>query len=165
VQQRGAQGRRVEPHAGADLGDADRVDDELLARLAALVGVVLARERERAQDGAAVDRLDDLVGVLGHDREQVREQLVLERRQVGGDLDAAVVRALGAVDGAVPGDGDRRVVGLGRAAGDDRRAGLGRRRGGARVLVAETLVSAVQAAASVVSLLVRYRRPSSSRRW
>ena len=32
VQQRGAQRLGVEPHAGADLGDADRVDDEVLAR-------------------------------------------------------------------------------------------------------------------------------------
>ena len=47
VQQRGAQRLGVEPHAGADLRDADRVDDEVLARLAPLVGVVLAGEDER----------------------------------------------------------------------------------------------------------------------
>jgi hypothetical protein len=160
------------------------MDDELLARLAALVRVVLARERERAQDGSAVDRLGDLVGVLGDDREQVGEQLVLERRQVGRDREAAVVEALGPVDRPVRGDGDRRV-GLGRAAGDQRRAsvrggagdqrrasvrgGAGdqRRAGlrGAQLIVGETLVPSIQAAASVVSLLVRYRRPSSSRRW
>jgi hypothetical protein len=137
------------------------MDDEVLARLAALVGVVLAGERERAQDGAAVDRLGDLVGVLGDDREQVGEQLVLERREVGRDLDAAVVEALGPVDRTVRGDGDRRVrVGRGRAAGDQRQVAVR----GAQLVVAETLVSAIQAAASVVSLLVRYRRPSSSRR-
>ena len=50
VQQRGAQRLGVEPHAGADLRDADRVDDEVLARLAPLVGVVLAGEDERALD-------------------------------------------------------------------------------------------------------------------
>jgi hypothetical protein len=133
------------------------MDDEVLAGDAALVGVVLAGEREGAQDGAAVDPLDDLVGVLGDDREQVREQLVLERGEVGGDGERAVVAVLGAIDGAVRGDGDRRLgVGLRRAAGDD-----GRPRGIGPVAV----VSAVQAAASVVSLLVRYRRPSSSRRW
>ena len=50
VQQRGAQRLGVEAHAGADLGDADRMGDELLARLAALVGVVLAGEHERVDD-------------------------------------------------------------------------------------------------------------------
>jgi hypothetical protein len=127
------------------------VDDEVLAGDAALVGVVLAGEREGVQDGLAIDRLGDLVGVLGDDREQVREQLVLERREVVRDRDGAVVGALGPVDRTVRGDRDGRVgVGLGRAAGDDGR-GL--------------LAPAVQAAASVISLLVRYRRPSSSRRW
>ena len=47
VQQRGAQRLGVEPHAGADLGHADRVDDEVLAATAALVGVALAGEHER----------------------------------------------------------------------------------------------------------------------
>jgi hypothetical protein len=119
VQERGAQRRRVQAHAGADLGDADRMDDEVLAGDAALVGVVLAGERERRQHGLAVDRLDDLVGVLGHDREQVREQLVLERREVVRDRESAVVGALRPVDGAVRGDGDGRLgdlcVGLGGA--------------------------------------------------
>ena len=82
VQQRGAQRLGVQPHAGADARDADRVRDEVLAGLAALVGVVLAGEQERLQDRLAVDRRGDLVRVLGDDREQVREQLVLERREV-----------------------------------------------------------------------------------
>jgi hypothetical protein len=140
--------------------------------------------------------------VLGHDREQVREQLVLERRQVVRDRDGAVVGAFRAVDGAVRGDGDGRLgVGLGGAAGDDGRRGTagfgagrgddGRRRAraaagrrvfagrsprdipcrratdglGADLLGRGLLAPAVQAAASVISLLVRYRRPSSSRRW
>jgi hypothetical protein len=133
------------------------MDDEILAGDAALVGVVLAGEREGAQDGAAVDRLDDLVGVLGDDREQVGEQLVLERREVGGDRERAVVAVRGAVDGAVRGDGDRRVgFGLRRAAGDQRRP---------RGIEPVAVVSAIQAAASVISLLVRYCRPSSRRRW
>ena len=80
VQQRRAQRLGVEPHAGADLRHADRVDDEVLARLAALVGVVLAGEHERLHDARAVDRLGDLVGVLLDDREQVGEQLALEPR-------------------------------------------------------------------------------------
>ena len=50
VQQRRAQRLGVEAHAGADLRDADRVDDEVLAGLAPLVGVVLAGEDERRLD-------------------------------------------------------------------------------------------------------------------
>jgi hypothetical protein len=48
--------------------------------------------------------------VLGHDREQVREQLVLERRQVVRNLQRAVVAPRGAIDRPVPGDRDRRGV-------------------------------------------------------
>jgi hypothetical protein len=177
VQQRGAQRRGVQAHAGADLGDADRVDDEVLAGDAALVGVVLAGEREGVQDGLAVDRLGDLVGVLGDDREQVREQLVLERREVVRDRDGAVVGALRPVDRAMRGDGDGRVVGagagLGGAARDDGRRsprfiprGRAADRLGADLFGRRlALGAAVQAAASFMSLLVRYRRPSSSRLW
>jgi hypothetical protein len=118
--------------------------------------------------------------VLGHDREQVREQLVLERREVVRNRDGAVVGAFRPVDGAVRGDGDGRVarfgfgVGLGRAARDDGRGLAGAclvacRRAtdslGADLLGRGLLAPAVQAAASFMSLLVRYRRPSSSRRW
>ena len=106
--------------------------------------------------------------MLGDDREQVGEQLVLERREVGRDLDGAVVDALGAVDRAMRGDGDRPVGDRpGGATGDPRgSAGAERQMAvrGVQLVGAETLVSAIQAAASVVSLLVRYRRPSSSRR-
>ena len=84
VQEGGAQRLGVEAHARADLGDADRVGDELLARLAALVGVVLAGEHERLDDGLAVDGLGDLLGVLLDDREQVGEELALEVGEVGG---------------------------------------------------------------------------------
>jgi hypothetical protein len=85
----------------------------------------------------------------------------------------------------VRGDGDGRVavlgVGLGGAAGDHRRrrarvfargsgAGVVARGRAADGLGADLLgrrlaFAAVQAAASVMSLLVRYRRPSSNRRW
>ena len=98
VQQRRAQRLGVEPHAGADLRHADRVDDEVLARLAALVGVVLAGEHERVDHAAAVDLAGDLVGVLLDDREQVGEQLALDRREVGGRLGRRGVRVIGAVD-------------------------------------------------------------------
>src|SRR3712207_7601620 len=50
-----AQRLGVEAHARADLGHADGVDDEVLARAAALVGVVLAGEDERRLDPLAVD--------------------------------------------------------------------------------------------------------------
>ena len=58
--------------------------DEVLARLAALVGVVLAGEHERVDDRLAVDRLGDLVSVLLDDREEVGEELALEVGEVGG---------------------------------------------------------------------------------
>jgi hypothetical protein len=123
------------------------VRDEVLAGLAALVGVVLAGEQERVQDRLAVDRLGDLVGVLGDDREQVREQLVLERGQVVGDRQRAVVAVLDAVDRAVGGDRDRRGVGI-----RQRTIAVG--------------AGVVQAAWGSLGLLgVRYCRPSSSRRW
>jgi hypothetical protein len=150
------------------------MDDEVLAGDPALVGVVLAGEREGVQDGAAVDRLGDLVGVLGDDREQVGEQLVLERREVVRDRQRAVVAVIGAVDLPVIGDGD--LLGAGGASRDDGcRGALGVARGGAsnrlradlfgRDLQACVVVAAVQAAASAMSLLVRYCLPSSSRRW
>ena len=86
VQQRRADRLGVEAHAGADLRHADRVGDELLARLAALVGVALAGEGERLADALEVDRADRVVGVLRDDREQVGEQLLLVRQQVGADV-------------------------------------------------------------------------------
>ena len=74
VQQRGAERLGVEQHPGADPRDANRVDDELLARAAALVGVVLAGEDERLLDARAVDLDERVLGVLLDDREQVAEQ-------------------------------------------------------------------------------------------
>jgi hypothetical protein len=151
VQQRGAQRLGVEPHAGADLRDADGVDDELLAGPAPLVGVVLAREHERLDDAGTVDRLGDLLGVLLDDREQVGKELALELREVRRDVGDGAVGLVGAVDRPVAGDGDRGVR-LRRAA-CDRRLGP-----------SAALLSRSQAACRVVSL-VRYRSPSSSLRW
>ena len=82
VQQRRAQRLGVQAHAGADLRDADGMDDELLARHAALVGVVLAGEDERRLDLLAVDPHRRGVGVLLDDREDVREQAALELGEV-----------------------------------------------------------------------------------
>ena len=125
----------------------------------ALVGVVLAGEHERLHDARAVDGLGDLVGVLLDDREQVGEQLALERREVAGDLGAAPVRVRRAVDRAVRGDATRRRR---PAPARDRRPPLvepdpdvlGRRAGRRR-----------QAAAARIGGLVRNRSPSSRRRW
>jgi hypothetical protein len=124
------------------------VGDEVLARLPALVGVVLAGEQEGVQDGLAIDRLGDLVRVLGDDREQIGEQLVLERRQVVRDRQRAVVAVLRTVDRAVRGDRDRRAD---RVPTRDQRA--------------VAVLGAAQAAARVGLLLIRYCCPSSNRRW
>ena len=110
VQQRGAQGLGVQAHAGADLRHADGVDDEVLARLAALVGVVLAGEHEGVDHPAAVDLARDLVGVLLDDREQVGEQLALGRRQVRRRLVRGAVLVILVVDGLVRGHGDVRTM-------------------------------------------------------
>jgi hypothetical protein len=125
------------------------VHDEVLAGAAALVGVVLAREREGLHDAAAVDLLGDLVGVLLDDREQVGEQLALERREVVGDVRGRAVRVERAVDGPVAGDGDRDLP-VQRAARD--------RRIGAWLI----LLRRRQAACRRVVSLVRYLSPSSS---
>jgi hypothetical protein len=118
--------------------------DELLARHPPLVGVVLAGEYERLRDALAVDGLGDLVGVLLDDREQVREQVLLEAREVGRDRAARLGVRRGMVDRRVAGDRDGA---LRRAAGDRR-----------------LLVAAAYAAIGIGEL-VRYRRPSSRRRW
>jgi hypothetical protein len=83
------------------------MDDELLARLAALVGVVLAGEHERLHDAIAVDLLGHLVGVLLDDREQVREEVLLEPSQVARERPARSRVRLGMVDRRVPRDRDR----------------------------------------------------------
>jgi hypothetical protein len=84
--------------------------------------VVLAGEHERADDRVAVDGLGHLVGVLLDDREEVLEQLALERRQVVGTLGESGVRVVREVDRTVPRDRDGAVAG--RAAGDRRRSGV-----------------------------------------
>jgi hypothetical protein len=116
--------------------------------------VVLAGEDERPHHALAVDVERDLVGVLLDDREQVGQQLALDRRQVGGQIRERPVRVVRAVDRPVTGDGDRRVrvdraVGRSRPARDRRPPQLSR--GG-------------QAALRIVSV-VRNRSPSSRRAW
>jgi hypothetical protein len=58
------------------------VDDEVLAGLAALIGVVHARVHERLLDALPVDQLHRLIGVLLDDREQIAEQPPLGDRQL-----------------------------------------------------------------------------------
>ena len=121
---------------------------------------MLAGEQEGAHDRLAVDRLGDLVGVLEHHREQVGQQVVLERREVGGHAHRAVVAVLGLIDRAMRGHGDGAVVVLWGAAGDRHAARVARAE-----LVHAPVLGVAQAASLWVSPLVRNRRPSSSRRW
>jgi hypothetical protein len=79
--------------------------------------MVLAGEHERLHHAVAVDGLGDLVGVLLDDREQVREQVLLEPREVRRDRRAASRMRCGAVDRRVRGDRDGA---LRRATGDRR---------------------------------------------
>ncbi len=92
VQQRRAQRLGVEAHAGADLGHADGMDDEVLARLAPLIGVVHAGVDERVLDPRAVDGQRGVARVLLDDREQVAQQPALGGGQLGA-LDRGQLRA------------------------------------------------------------------------
>ena len=76
----------VEQHAGADQGDADRMDDELLTRAAALVSVVLAGEDECRLNALTIDLNERVLAVLLDDREEIAQQapLVLGQRVGGG---------------------------------------------------------------------------------
>jgi hypothetical protein len=119
------------------------MDDEVLARLAALVGVVLAGEYERLHHPRAVDGLRDLVGMLLDDREQIREQVLLELREIGGDRPVRPGVRRGVIDLRMRGDGDAALAGPAR----DRRQTVG------------------AYAAARIGALLRYRSPSSRRRW
>jgi hypothetical protein len=86
VQERRAQGLRVQAQARADLGDLDGVRDEVLSGAPALVGVPLAREREGALDGLDVRRLGGVGAVLGDDGEEITQELAVASRERARDL-------------------------------------------------------------------------------
>ena len=110
--------------------------------------MVLAGEDEGLHDALAIDGLGNLVGVLLDDREEVGQQLALERGEVVGDVRGRTVRKDGAIDRPVAGNGDRLAV---------ERPARDRRLGARRVLLGR------QAACRRVVSLVRYLSPSSSR--
>jgi hypothetical protein len=118
------------------------MDDEVLAGLPQLVGVVHAGVDERLLDQLAVDLDGRLLGVLLDDREQVPEQLPL------------LLGQLGSLDRCVAARPPLTV---------DRRARLRDQRRGAVALLAPAL-GAAQAAIRRGVALLRYRRPSSYRR-
>jgi len=60
-----AEGLGVEPHAGADLRHPDRVGDELVAGVAALIGVAVAGELECPLEPGPVDGRDRDRGAAG----------------------------------------------------------------------------------------------------
>ncbi len=60
--------------------------DEVLARLAALVGVAVAGEGEGALDRLAIDAVVTVGRVLADDREQIAEQRPVVGGQVLGDV-------------------------------------------------------------------------------
>jgi hypothetical protein len=159
VQERRAQRLGVEAHPGADPRDADRVDDEVLARLAPLVGVVLAGEDERVGDARTVDLDDRLLGVLEDDREEVGEQLLLGRGQLA--VDRSQRRR---IDGARRPGADADVAVDFRRRDDDRRRRVLSGRGRLRRRRAVAAALRFQAATARAALLPRYCRPSSSRR-
>ncbi len=65
------------------------MDDEVLAGLPALIGVMDARVDERLLDPRAVDRDGGVLRVLLDDRKQISEQPPLSPRQLGA-LDGVV---------------------------------------------------------------------------
>ena len=149
VQQGRAQRLGVQAHAGADLGHADGMDDELLPGEPALVGVVEAGVGERCLHAVAIHG-QRLTGVLLHDREQVAQQPLLKGRKLG------VLHRLVAARTGDP--VDARAVG-----GQHRRGGVAaglvatRLAAGARVTATD---GSAQAPARSFALF-RYRCPSS----
>jgi hypothetical protein len=142
------------------------MDDEILAGLADLVGVVHARVDERLLDATAVDHDRRVIRMLLDDREQVPEQPPLGDGELGARDGRLRPRMLNAVDRR-PGRGDdRRRLADGLAA-----AGATTLLGGIRRLAAALTrglggLAAGGAGAARQALrrrfaLLRYRCPSS----
>jgi hypothetical protein len=125
------------------------MDDEVLARLASLIGVMDAGIDEGLLDPVTVDRDRRLVGVLLDDREQIAEQPLLDRRELGA-LDRRLRRAR-LLD----------PIYLDPRWRDQR--GLTGVRAVARVARGRLRRAAVQPFARGFALLLRNRRPSSCR--
>ena len=91
------------------------MNDEVLARAPALVGVMHAGIDERLLDPVAVDSSGGFVGVLLDNREQVAEQATLLRGQLGA-LDVSVGGGIGdLVDRRTRGEQRRSVLAGGRS--------------------------------------------------
>jgi hypothetical protein len=90
------------------------VGDEVLTRLATLVGVTVAGEGEGAFDRGAVERRVAVGAVLADDGEQVAEQRPVVGREVLGDLvdgRRGAARVVGTeLDVTAPVGGDGRPV-------------------------------------------------------
>jgi hypothetical protein len=129
------------------------VDDEVLARLAPLVGVMDAGIDESVLDSVAVNRDRRVSRVLLDDREQVAEEAPLFVGELGAGDDAAVARMFALAD-ARP-RSDQRLAATRPAV----RAVLVRARA---VPVAGSTLTALQGLRRRFALL-RYRSPSSYR--
>jgi hypothetical protein len=125
------------------------MDDEVLARLAKLVGVVNARVNERLLDAVTIDRRRCLLRVLLDDREQVTEQPPLDRGQLCPVDRSLTGRILDPVDGGSRGRNQRRRSTAGAI--------------GAPALAGSLSPRAAQPLARRFALLLRNRRPSSCR--
>jgi hypothetical protein len=132
----------IEPHSGADLRHADRMDDEVLAGLADLIGVMHAGIDERLFDLVAVDNSRSVRRMLFDDREQV----VQEPKLAGIELDAFDRRVglgmLDPVDGLPRGSDHRRQAATAVAGAAPSPAVLGSRGAGfARCAIGSRLLA------------------------
>jgi hypothetical protein len=105
------------------------------------------RVHERLLDAVAIDRDSGVVGVLLDNREQVREQFALERRQIVTAYLRPRLTAADAVDARARGDRRRR------------RRSVAPRTAGAGLGAADRAAQALRGWFA----LLRYRRPSSYR--
>ena len=104
VEERGRDRRLVHAELGEDLGDAERVVDELLARPALLAVVRLGRERERSREQIAVE-----IGLVALDRlDQLIDELLMTLGYLEYGHIHSVLRAAGAKPSAAAYPGRRK---------------------------------------------------------